>query len=230
MLLNINTLHKRHKEGHDCLIAKYGDEINGQFLADLYRAKEDRDDVVSYFIHRNVGLISMYAKMFYNEIVKYEMEDTLYLAVHKGLINYQMERGQKNIASYIIAYIWKNEIYMVSRKEKNKKNIALETPLSIDKDTGRELTYLDTLVFDDPQFMTIETFELLDNVYKNVRGRDREVIQCLARGMPQREIGRHLGISQSYVSRLIRRIQIKQRRDFYDALPLKRGNRPRKGL
>lgn len=107
-----------------------------------------------------------------------------------------------------------NEIYMVFRKQKKESCQAfiLNAPIFSDEE-GNELTIGDTLCAienADSGFYLRLLNEMIKTQFKD---RDKQIITMSIRGMTQQEIADEFGISQSYVSRRLKRIQEIVRRE-----------------
>ena len=139
----------------------------------------------------------------------------------KGIDSFSPNKNIK-LTTYI-AKCAQNEILMYFRSnKKNSKNVSLYDGISYDKD-GNEITILDVLKTDDPDFA--EEIHKNDNIkllkeYMNVlTPKEKEVI-IKRYGLnntdeiTQKEIAKNLGISRSYVSRIEKRAITKILREF----------------
>ena len=117
----------------------------------------------------------------------------------------------RSLAAYAGRCI-ENEILMAIRSERKRRGeMSLETPIGTDRD-GNEITVGDVLGTDEDSVFGEAVDRILaerirDTVDAALRGRERAVI-VLRYGLdggeplPQREVGKMLGISRSYVSRI----------------------------
>ncbi|AQS60026.1 RNA polymerase sporulation sigma factor SigK [Desulforamulus ferrireducens] len=104
-----------------------------------------------------------------------------------------------------------NEILMVLRKQKNERgNISMSEPLDYDKD-GTPLELQDTLMTEDiPVEEQVETsleLEKLETALTKLTPREQMVIRLRygldgGRELTQREVGKRLAISRSFISRI----------------------------
>ena len=171
-------------------------------------------------IEHNLRLVVYVAKKFENSMV--EMEDLISIG-SIGLIKaINSFNGDKNIkiATYASRCI-QNEILMYLRKISKQKNfVSIDDPLNIDSE-GNELLITDLISPDDdiPEVDVEKENErkLLWNIINSLNKREKEIM--LMRfgldGSPektQKEVADDLGISQSYISRLEKKIfkQIKK--------------------
>ena len=165
-------------------------------------------------IEHNLRLVVYLSKKYEN--TKIDLEDLVSIGtigLIKGINTY---KGDKNIklATYASRCI-DNEILMYLRKNKKRRaDVSLEESLSFDKE-GNELTLEDVLGTSDD----IVTKPLEDNDMKKImlreinklKERDREIM-ILRYGLlgsdefTQKEVADKLGISQSYISRIEKKV------------------------
>lgn len=174
----------------------------------------DEDDVRSYLIEHNLRLVVYVAKKFEN--VGTGIEDLISIGT-VGLIKaINTFRADKNIklATYASRCI-ENEILMYIRKNSSQKTaISIDEPLNTDWD-GNELLLSDVLGSDEEsisyELEQREERQLVREAVCNLAPRERELIELrygmrTGREMTQKEVADLLGISQSYISRLEKRI------------------------
>ena len=125
---------------------------------------------------------------------------------------YDLEKNIK-LATYASRCI-ENEILMFLRKGIGSKEISLDEPLNVDFD-GNELLLSDVLFEDDDCVSrSIEAQEekiALHKALSTLSKRENEIITmryglCGKKPLTQKEVADALGISQSYISRLEKRI------------------------
>ncbi len=131
----------------------------------------------------------------------------------KGVNTYKTDRGIK-LATYASRCI-ENEILMYIRKNASHKgDISIDEPLNTDWD-GNELLLSDVLDSGEgPVGQELERHEDEKTVREAVASlepREREIIELRyglrgGRELTQKEVADRLGISQSYISRLEKRI------------------------
>ena len=136
----------------------------------------------------------------------------------KGIETFKLDKNIK-LATYASRCI-ENEILMYLRKtQKSRNDCSLDEILSIDSD-GNEMVLADILASSDPSALTkLEQNEDIDNLYyaiSKLTKREREII--IKRfglfgetELTQKEVADMMGISQSYISRLEKRILEKMR-------------------
>ena len=179
-------------------------------------ARLDRDDPAARqtLIERNLRLVVYLARRFENTGVN--MEDLISIGtigLIKAVNTFRSDRSIK-LATYASRCI-ENEILMHLRKTSNlRAEVSFDEPLNTDWD-GRELLLSDVLGTDgDVVMRPIEADverQMLHTAVSRLDSREREIITMRfgLRGhkeLTQKEVADRLGISQSYISRLEKRI------------------------
>ena len=172
-------------------------------------------------IERNLRLVAFIARRYENPpTVGVNIEDLISIGT-LGLIKaVNTFRSDKNIklATYASRCI-ENEILMYFRKVSGKQEVSLDEPLNTDPDGG-ELLLSDVLGSDDPPMSQAveeaEEREALRRAVAALEERERLIIRLRfgldgVREMTQSEVADLLGISQSYISRLEKKILRKLR-------------------
>ncbi|MBK1813793.1 RNA polymerase sporulation sigma factor SigE [Clostridium sp. YIM B02505] len=172
------------------------------------------DTIRSILIERNLRLVVYIARKFENTGVG--VEDLISvgtIGLIKAVNTFNPEKKIK-LATYASRCI-ENEILMyLRRNSKVKAEISFYEPLNIDWD-GNELLLSDILGTDnDIVYNLIEDEvdkQLLFMAMKNLSEREKEIVKLRfglygAREKTQKEVADMLGISQSYISRLEKKI------------------------
>lgn len=177
-------------------------------------ARETAEQAKNTLIEHNLRLVVYIAKKFENTGVG--IEDLISIGTIGLIKAANTFRPDKNIklATYASRCI-ENEILMYIRKSGNiRSELSFDEPLSTDWD-GNELLLSDVLGTEENSAMRdIELDEERKIIYDAVAGlapREREIIELRfglsgAREMTQKEVADALGISQSYISRLEKKI------------------------
>lgn len=167
-------------------------------------------------VERNLRLVVYIAKRFENTGIG--IEDLISIGtmgLMKAINTFNTEKNIK-LATYASRCI-ENEILMFIRKNaKSRNDVSLDEPLNVDWD-GNELLLSDVLGTDENEVHKgIEEEEersMLRNAVSRLKRRDKTIIELrfgLTRAdgkeMTQKEVAELLGISQSYISRLEKRI------------------------
>lgn len=165
-------------------------------------------------IEHNLRLVVFLAKKYEN--TKVDLEDLVSIGtigLIKGIKTYSMDKNIK-LATYASRCI-DNEILMYLRKNKKiKTEVSFDESLSFDMD-GNEL-HLEDILGTDPDIVTRGLEEnlnkriVIDEINK-LPPRDREIIVLrygLLSGqeMTQKDVAELLGISQSYISRIEKKV------------------------
>lgn len=185
----------------------------------LKLVKEGDLDARNTLIIHNLRLVVFIAKKF--ESTKINIEDLISIGsmgLIKGVQTFKLEKNIK-LATYASRCI-ENEILMYLRKtQKIRQEISLDEVLSVDSE-GNEMMLTDVLSSSEPLSLSkIIEEEDINNVYEaldRLNSREREII-VLRFGLnneeplTQKEVADKLGISQSYISRLEKKIIDKMR-------------------
>jgi len=173
-------------------------------------------------IEHNLRLVIYVAKKFTNSEV--DIEDLISigsLGLIKAINSYKIDKNIK-IATYASKCI-ENEILMYLRKiSKQKKEISLDEPLNVDSE-GNELVLFDLIPSDKdcPQEDMEKTTEkqILWKVINKLNSREKEIMLLRfglngGEELTQKEVADNLGISQSYISRLEKKIVGRIKKEF----------------
>ena len=174
---------------------------------------EDDVKVKSVLIERNLRLVVYIARKFENTGVN--VEDLISIGtigLIKAINTFNPEKKIK-LATYASRCI-ENEILMFLRKKSRRKvEVSFDEPLNIDYD-GNELLLSDILGTDDDvvtkEFEKKENKRELLEAMSTLKERERQILQMRYgiqhEELTQKDIAKRLGISQSYISRLEKRI------------------------
>ncbi len=188
-------------------------------------SKEEEEKYVSLFlkgdtkardklIEHNLRLVVFLAKKYEN--TKIDLEDLVSIGtigLIKGVNTYQNDKNIK-LATYASRCI-DNEILMYLRKTKKKRTeVSFEDSLSFDSE-GNEL-HLEDVLGTDGDIVTKPLEDENDRylMYREVNKlgkRDKEIIELRyglngKKEMTQKEVASLLGISQSYISRIEKKV------------------------
>lgn len=196
-------------------------EEEAEFIEKL--ADEDNLEARQILVERNLRLVVYIAKKFENTGIG--IEDLISIGtigLMKGVNTFNSEKKIK-LATYASRCI-ENEILMYLRKNNNNRiEVSIDEPLNVDWD-GNELLLSDILGTDnDVTQKNIEDEtdrELLYLAMEKLSGRERNIVELRfginnnGDEMTQKEVADLLGISQSYISRLEKRIIKRLRKDM----------------
>ncbi len=187
---------------------------------------EDNQDAKNCLIEHNLRLVVYIARKFDNTGIN--VEDLISIGtigLIKAINTFKMDKNIK-LATYASRCI-ENEILMYLRRTtKTKTEVSIDEPLNVDWE-GNELLLSDILGTDvDVIYRDIEDEvdrQLLNTAISKLNRRERDIIE-LRFGLKnngiektQKEVADMLGISQSYISRLEKRIIRKLQKDILKA-------------
>ena len=180
----------------------------------LIESKSGNNTATNKLIEHNLRLVVYLAKKYEN--TGYDIEDLVSIGsigLIKGISTYKIDKNIK-LATYCSRCI-SNEILMFLRKNKNKKiEVSLEDALNYDSD-GNELHLEDVLGSDENivEDEILHNYEIavLKNELLKIKGRDGKIIRMRygineQKEYTQKEVAEILGISQSYISRIEKKI------------------------
>lgn len=180
------------------------------------------DSVKKQLIEHNLRLVVYIARRFENTGVY--VEDLISIGtigLIKAINTFVPEKNIK-LATYASRCI-ENEILMYLRKNQNRHTeISIDEPLNVDWD-GNELLLSDILGTDnDVICRDLERevdYKLLSDAISHLNGREQQIMRMRfglggAEEKTQKEVADILGISQSYISRLEKRIIKRLKKDF----------------
>lgn len=187
---------------------------------------KDSEEAKSLLIEHNLRLVVYLAKKF--ESTGINVEDLISIGTIGLIKAVNTFKAEKNIklATYASKCI-ENEILMhLRRVGKAKTEISLDEPLNIDWD-GNELLLSDILgTEDDTVFRDMETevdLTLLNESIKKLNKREYTIMKLRfglnnSRSFTQKEVADMLGISQSYISRLEKKILNRLKKEINKAV------------
>lgn len=184
--------------------------------------KERRETARNILIEHNLRLVVYIAKRFEN--TGESLEDLVSvgsIGLIKAINSFNLDKNIK-LATFASRCI-ENEILMHLRKTvKTKHDISLDEPLNIDSD-GNELVLADVISMEsDSVTKNLETSceqKILMNLVNKLNKREQEIIN-LRFGLnnyqekTQKEVADLLGISQSYISRIEKKIISKLKKEL----------------
>jgi RNA polymerase sporulation-specific sigma factor len=197
--------------------------LKGQEEADALALLEKGDEAAkSLLIERNLRLVVYIARRFENTGVN--LEDLISIGtigLIKAISTYRLDKNIK-LATYASRCI-ENEILMHIRKIASQKaEVSLDEPINMDYD-GNELLLSDILGTDED--MILRPLEddvdlcVLRQALSELPPREREIVLMRYglyghKELTQKEVAEKMGISQSYISRLEKRIMLRLRKEF----------------
>ena len=197
--------------------------LKGEREMEALRALEQGDEGAKHLlIERNLRLVVYIARRFENTGVN--LEDLISIGtigLIKSIDTYRQDRNIK-LATYASRCI-ENEILMYIRKLSHRKGeVSLDEPINMDYD-GNELLLSDILGTEEDSILRpLEDevdLQLLRQAVKALPAREKEIIHLRFgleghKELTQKEVAQKMGISQSYISRLEKRIMEKLRSEI----------------
>lgn len=193
-----------------------------QEQAELTRMEQGSEQAKQRLIEHNLRLVVYIARRFENSGVN--IEDLISIGtigLIKAISTYRRDKNIK-LATYASRCI-ENEILMHLRKIANQKaEISLDEPINMDYD-GNELLLADIIGTDEDMVMRpLEDdvdLVLLRQALAQLPMREREIVVLRFglegnRELTQKEVADQLGISQSYISRLEKRIMVRLKKEI----------------
>lgn len=182
----------------------------------------------NYLIEHNMRLVVFIAKRF--ESPKVLLEDLISIGsmgLIKGVETFKLDKNIK-LGTYASRCI-ENEILMFLRKvSKQKVEVSLDEPLNIDGD-GNELLLSDVIATPEAhaldEVLKDEKERVMYQAVEKLKPREKEII-IMRFGLyntevyTQKEVADKLGISQSYISRLEKRIMGKLKTEIEKKLTI----------
>ena len=209
--------------GTDVLPDKLTKEEEDELVLKLASLDEDEArNARTVLIERNLRLVVYTAGKFEN--TKLNMEDLISVGTIGLIKAVSSFKGDKNIkmATYASRCI-ENEILMYLRKTgKEKREVSLEEPLSSDSD-GNELSIADVLGTDNDivskRVDSDEEKSILRLALAELPEREQQIMDMRyglsnKPEMTQKEVADELEISQSYISRLEKKIMSKLKKEI----------------
>ena len=190
--------------------------------AALEALEQGDEQAKQLLIERNLRLVVFIARRFENTGVN--LEDLISIGtigLIKAVGTYRRDKNIK-LATYASRCI-ENEILMYIRKIANQKTeVSLDEPINMDYD-GNELLLSDILGTDEDMILRpLEDdvdLRLLRQAVKELPDREREIVQMRFglngyKELTQKEVAQKMGISQSYISRLEKRIMQRLKKEI----------------
>ena len=205
--------------GSDVLPPPLKGEQEQSALEALERGEEWAKETL---VEHNLRLVVFIARRFENTGVN--LEDLISIGtigLIKAISTYRLDKKIK-LATYASRCI-ENEILMHIRKIAGQKaEVSLDEPINMDGE-GNELLLSDILGTEEDMILRPleEDVDLcvLRQVLSQLPQREREIVQMRfgldgKKELTQKEVAGIMGISQSYISRLEKRIMLRMRREF----------------
>ena len=197
--------------------------LKGKEEQDVLEALErGSEQAKQQLIERNLRLVVYISRRFENTGV--DLEDLISIGtigLIKAISTYRLDKNIK-LATYASRCI-ENEILMHIRKIAGQKSeVSLDEPINMDYD-GNELLLSDVLGTDDDVILRPLEDDVDIKVLRQALGqlpdREREIVAMRfglegRKELTQKEVAQKMGISQSYISRLEKRIMLRLKKEL----------------
>ena len=191
-------------------------------LAALEALERGDEQAKQTLIEHNLRLVVYIARRF--ESTGINLEDLISIGtigLIKAIGTYRLDKNIK-LATYASRCI-ENEILMHIRKTAGQKaEVSLDEPINMDYD-GNELLLSDILCTEEDvvtgHLEDAVDLQLLRQALKELPEREREIVLMRyglegRKELTQKEVAQKMGISQSYISRLEKRIMLRLRKEL----------------
>ena len=191
-------------------------------LEALEALEQGEEQAKQLLIERNLRLVVYISKRFENTGVN--LEDLISIGpigLIKAITTYRLDKNIK-LATYASRCI-ENEILMYIRKIAGQKvEVSLDEPINTDYD-GNELLLSDVLgTEEDVVLRPLEDdvdLKVLRQALRELPQREHEIVAMRFgldgyKELTQKEVAQKMGISQSYISRLEKRIMLRLKKEF----------------
>ena len=191
-------------------------------LEALEALEQGNEQAKQLLIERNLRLVVYISKRFENTGVN--LEDLISIGtigLIKAITTYRLDKNIK-LATYASRCI-ENEILMYIRKIAGQKvEVSLDEPINTDYD-GNELLLSDVLgTEEDVVLRPLEDdvdLKVLRQALRELPEREHEIVAMRFgldgyKELTQKEVAQKMGISQSYISRLEKRIMLRLKKEF----------------
>lgn len=189
----------------------------------LNKLMQKDDDARKRLVEKNLRLVVYIAKKFENSGVN--IEDLISIGtigLMKAINSFNLDKNIK-LATYASRCI-ENEILMYLRKiQRIKTEVSIDEPINIDGE-GNDLSLVDILGSDnDTVYKEVEESDnkkVLRKAIMNLNDREKMIME-LRYGfegkdeLTQKEVADKLGISQSYISRIEKKVINRLKKEFF---------------
>ncbi|MBO5166911.1 MAG: RNA polymerase sporulation sigma factor SigK [Lachnospiraceae bacterium] len=185
-------------------------------------SREEAARAKEILIERNLRLVAHIVKKYQN--VEEDVEDLLSIGtigLIKAVDTFDADKGR--LATYACRCIDNELLMMLRARKKISREVSLYEPIGTDKE-GNEISLLD--VIEGQQNEVVERMAMCDDLKKMfsllqtcLTDREREILYLrygilTGKEVTQSEIGKKMGISRSYVSRIEKKALLKLKEEF----------------
>lgn len=184
----------------------------------LPKAKIDRDTAMRLYqtehteytkeqlVLANIGMVGFVLKSLHLSTQDEDLYSIGIIGLLKAVNSFDSEKGSR-FSTYAAAVI-RNEILMTFRKKTVEIAFSLDDELKLGNDESVPYADMisDGVVLEDKVVAKVQA----DVMFKHLSDRDRQILNLfIIQGKTQREIATMMGLSQSYISRIIKGVRKK---------------------
>ena len=209
----------KYISGSDKLPTPLASEEESKLLEKL---KENDENAKKELVEKNLRLVVYIAKKFENSGIN--IEDLISIGtigLMKAINSYNIDKNIK-LATYASRCI-ENEILMYLRKtQKQKSEVSIDEPINTDSE-GNDLALADILGTEtDAMFKQVEERDnrkIINSAIRHLDDREKIIMELRygfdgKKELTQKEVAQKLGISQSYISRIEKKVIERLKKDF----------------
>lgn len=188
----------------------------------IIRLSNKEEDAKKKLVEKNLRLVVYIAKKFENSGIN--IEDLISIGtigLMKAVNSFNTEKNIK-LATYASRCI-ENEILMYLRKsQKIKTEVSIDEPINVDSE-GNDLALADILgTENDAMFKQVEESDnrkIVSSAIMNLEEREKTIMELRygfngRKELTQKEVADKLGISQSYISRIEKKVIERLKKEF----------------
>lgn len=171
-------------------------------------AEERSDYAKEQVVLNNVGMVGFVLKSLNLNTQDEDLYSTGLIGVLKAVNTFDPDKG---LAFFAYAKtVIRNEILMTFKKKRIIPLFSLDEPYQLENGdlVNFSETIADSRMFEEEVIANMQ----MEQIFSNLSDREKKVISLSVDGKTQREIAEILGLSQSYISRIIKSIYKKWRK------------------
>lgn len=170
--------------------------------------KEHSDYAKEQVVLNNTGMVGLVLKSLNLSTQDEDLYSTGLIGIVKAVNTFNPDKGFA-FSAYATQII-RNEIFLTFRKKRIIPVFSLDEPYQLE---NGDLVNLSETIADSRQFEEEAIADMrMEQMFSNLSDREKKIISLSMDGKTQREIAEILGLSQSYISRIIKSIYKKWRK------------------
>lgn len=170
--------------------------------------KEHSDYAKEQVVLNNVGIVGIVLKSLNLNTQDEDLYSTGLIGIVKAVNTFNPDKGFA-FSAYATQII-RNEIFLAFRKKRITPAFSLDEPHQLENGESVEFS---EMIADNRRFEEeVIADTQIEQIFSNLSDREKKIISLSMDGKTQREISEILGLSQSYISRIIKSIYKKWRK------------------